>query len=156
MKLRTILNFVFLILQVVIFSSCDNDSNSVGTKTPELIIFSQDSLSVWLEPSVSASGSDSAYYSINAVGELKVEFTLQANADSTHSIGYWGIYTNATPSIPIIPVIISTIDVQSSANLNFNKNGETYFAFGMRLYVKNSTIPHYARLKNIKITRKQS
>lgn len=133
-------------------SSCGDDSTPANPTSG--VIFSFDSISIWLQPGGVSEGVDSIYYSTENSGRVTIEFTLQSDADSNdHAIGYYGMYTNATPPVPYQPYIYSPVNEPFFTNLNFNSPGETYFAFSVRLNVNNSTTAHYVRLKNIKVTK---
>ena len=137
----------------LIFMSCGDDSTVTPTTPPGTVLFSKDSISVWLLPGGFQEGTDSVYFSTQNSGGVSIEFTLQSNADSTdHAIGYYGIYTNATPAIPYFPYIYFPVNEPFSTNLNFS-TGTTYFSFSVRLTVNNSTTAHYVRLINIKVTK---
>ena len=155
LNFKKITLFLLPVILFLIFSSCGNENNNSIADPSGTILFQKDSISVWILPSVSNSGKDTVYFSREDYGGVKIEFTLQSNADSTHSYGYWGVYTNATPTFPIIPVIQGSVNRDILIdNLNFNAYHDTYFAFGIRFYVKNSDVPYYVRIKNIKITKK--
>jgi|SRR4030095_533881 len=133
-----------------LLASCGDDDKP--TNTPGgTVLYSKDSISVWLSPSTFSEGADSVYYSTSNAVPVRVEFTLQSNADSTHSLGYWFFITNSTPPEPYVPNIFSPVDEQKTFTLNFNPLS-TYFSFAVRLRVNNSTILHYVKLKNIKVT----
>lgn len=146
--------YIPLMIFILLFSSCSDDDNTTNTNTPSgTVLYSNDSLSVWLQQGISSSGIDSAYFSTQNTGGVKIEFTIQSNADSTdHSEGYYGIYSNATPVIVYFPNIYSPINQQYSSNFNFAQ-GSTYFAFSVRLAVNHSSITRYVRLINIKVTK---
>src|SRR5258708_31804220 len=100
-KIMDFKKITLLVLPAVlflIFSSCGNDNINSVANTSGTVIFQKDSLFVWLPPSDSNSGCDTSFFSYNDIGTVRADFILQSNADSTHSLGYWGIYTNATPN----------------------------------------------------------
>ncbi len=146
--------FIPLIIFIIAFSSCGDDDEQVNPVTPPgTVLYSNDSISVWLQQGVSSSGIDSVYFSTQNTGGVKIEYTIQSNADSSdHSAGFYGIYSNATPAIVYFPNIYSPINEQHSSNFNFAQ-GSTYFAFSVRLVVNNSSMTRYVRLINIKVTK---
>lgn len=151
LRIMNILRIASFIILGVIMYSCGNDSVTTPTTPSGTVLFSEDSLSVRLQPG-SASGGDTVYVSMESTGGLKIEFNLESNADSTHAIGYYGVYTNATPTFTYDPLVYRTTDEYFTTNLNF-ANGTTYFSFAVRLYVTNSTMLHYIKLKNVKVTK---
>lgn len=97
-------------------------------------------------------GSDSVSRTISTATAIKVEFTVQSNADSTHARGYYFFNTNSSPAEPYEPNIISPVDKLIS--LTFNTSPlSTYFNFSIRLIVNSGSIPYYVKLKNIKVTK---
>ena len=142
MKIKNILSLALFVLIVSFIASCSDNSTSTTTTPAGTILYSQDSIAVWIPASQIAYGQDSLYYSTTNTGGVKVEFTVQSNADSTHSVGNWSIYTNATPAVILNHPILDSIDSQESINFNFSASGSTYFALAVRLGVNNSLIPY--------------
>lgn len=136
----------------LLFSACGDD-DPVNPGTPSgTVLYSRDSLSVWLQPSTFAEGSDSVYYSISTAAAVRVEFTLQSNADSTHARGYYFFTTNSSVPEPYVPNVLAPIDELRSYTLDFSPLS-SFFSFAVRLIVNSSAVPYYVRLKNIKVTK---
>jgi hypothetical protein len=145
------LYYIFsLILLILVMEACGSDTTTNPNTPAGTVLYSKDSISVWLPPSTSSSGSDSTYFSTQQTGGVEVYYTLQSNIDTSFGSARWGFYTNATPAFPLLN-ITGPIDVTDSTNLNFSTQGATYFSFSVRLNVINSTVPYYVRVKNIKI-----
>ena len=143
--------FLMLVSFVFALSSCGDDNTTNTTVTPPgTVLFSRDSISVWL--SGVGFSRDSNYYSTTETGSVKVEFTLQSNIDTPFAIGRYGFYTNATPVVPYIPEIVSPRDELFSTNLSL-ASGSTYFAFSASLNNYSALVPRYVRLKNVKVTK---
>lgn len=164
-KIKTLKNFrglfpVILFILSIIIISCGSDTTTSPNTPAGTILYSRDSISVWLQPSTSANGSDSLYFSTQNTGSFKVEFTLQADIDTlnsdTSSIpqsrGYWSHYTNSPPPSPVQDPVYGVVDHTETLQHNF-VSGSTYYSLAVALSVTNSTRVHYIRLKNIKITK---
>jgi hypothetical protein len=138
-----------IIASLALIYSCSD--NSVTTPTPQ-VLYSIDSLSIWLNPPGGASGGDSVYYSSQQSGSVKVEFTLESNADSLFATGNAALYTNATPDPAYSLRLVTNVQQQNSFTMSF-ASGTTYFALAVRMDMRTGTIPYYARMKNVKITK---
>lgn len=148
------MKFILLLLLVSIvsiFSSCSDDTttNNPGV-APGTVMYSADSISVWL--SSTGFARDSVSYSTSETGSVKVEFTIQSNVDTPSAYGKFGFYTNATPAVTYIPDIYAPRDEPFSTNLNF-ASGSTHFAFMVQLNNYVSTFPRYVRLRSVKVTK---
>lgn len=151
-KLLSISKLTILLLTVVLFSSCGDDDTTTNPQTPSgTVLYSADSMSVWITTSF-GEGSDSVSKTISTPTAIKVEFTVQSNADSTHALGYYFFNTNSSPAQPYEPNILSPVD--KPVSLTFNTNPlSTYFNFSIRLIVSSGSIPYFVKLKNIKVTK---
>ena len=134
----------------VLFFSCGSDSVTNPNSPAGTILYTWDSVSVWIQPSGHGTSSDSVTFSTSQTGSVEVIWTLQSNADTAFCKPHWGFYTNATPSIPLVN-ITGPVDVRDSTNLNLSSSGSTYFSFAAGLTVTNNPVPYYVRVKNIKI-----
>lgn len=143
--------FLLLISIVSIVSSCSDDTTTNNPGVPAgTVMYSADSISVWL--STTGFARDSVAYSTSETGSVKVEFTIQSNVDTPSAYGKFGFYTNATPVVPYIPNIYVPIDEPFLTNLSF-ASGSTYFAFMVQLNNYTATFPRYVRLKSVKVTK---
>lgn len=154
-------NLFVLFSASIVFFSCGSDSPTTPNTPAGTILYSRDSISVWLQPSSSGSGRDSLYFSTQNTGGFKIEFTLQADIDTlnsdTSSIpssrGYWSNYTNAPPASLVNNPVYGIVDHSETIQHNFVSGQSTYYSLAVVLSVTNSTRVHYIRLKNIKITK---
>ena len=139
-------------LLTLTFFSCGDDDTTTNPQTPSgTVLYSADSMSVWITSSF-GEGSDSVSKTISTPTAIKVEFTVQSNADSTHALGYYFFNTNSSPAQLYEPNILSPVDMPVS--LTFNTNPlSTYFNFSIRLKVSSGSIPYFVKLKNIKVTK---
>lgn len=151
-KLLKISKFATLLLAAVLFSSCGDDNTTTNPQTPTgTVLYNSDSMSVWIT-STFGQGRDSVSQTISTPTAIKVEFTLQSNADSTYALGYYFFNTNSSPAQLYEPNILSPVDMPVS--LTFNANPlSTYFNFSIRLIVNSGSIPYFVKLKNIKVTK---
>ncbi len=142
---------LLLVSVISIISSCSDDTttNNPGVP-PGTVMYSADSISVWL--SSTGFARDSVSYSTSETGSVKVEFTIQSYVDTPSAYGKFGFYTNATPSVPYYPDIYAPRDEPFSTNLSF-ASGSTYFAFMVQLNNYLPTFPRYVRLKSVKVTK---
>ncbi len=154
MKINRIIYLCLPVIIALIISSCgDDNTTNTNPNTPSgTVLYSQDSMSVWINPIGSGQSRDSVSYSISTPTAIKVEFTVQSNADSTYAVGYYFFNTNSSPPEPYVPNILSPVDQPVSLTFNVNPLS-TYFNFSVRLIVNGSTIPYYVRLKSIKVTK---
>lgn len=148
------MKFILLLLLVsivTILSSCSDDTttNNPGVP-PGTVMYSADSISVWL--SAKGFARDSVAYSTSETSSVLVEFTIQSNVDTPSAYGKFGFYTNATPVVPYFPDIYAPRDEPFSTNLSF-ASGSTYFAFMVQLNNYLPTFPRYVRLKSVKVTK---
>lgn len=149
--MQKITSFIFILTAALILISCSEDTTTNNPVTPPgTVLFSRDSMSVWL--SNTGFSKDSNYYSTSETGSVKVEFTIQSNVDTPSAYGRFGFYTNGTPVVPYIPEIVAPRDELFSTNLSFAA-GSTYFAFSAALNYYSGSISRYVRLKNIKVTK---
>lgn len=142
---------ILLVSIITIISSCGDDTttNNPGVP-PGTVMYSADSISVWL--STIGFAKDSAAYSTSASGNVLVEFTIQSNVDTPSAYGRFGFYTNSTPVVPYFPDIFAPRDEPFSLNQNL-ASGSTYFAFMVQLNNYTVTYPRYVRLVNVKVTK---
>lgn len=142
---------LLLVSIISIISSCSDDTatNNPGVP-PGTVMYSADSISVWL--SSTGFARDSVSYSTSETGSVKVEFTIQSNVDTPSAYGKFGFYTNATPVVPYTADIYAPRDEPFSTNLSF-ASGSTYFAFSVQLNNYTSIFPRYVRLKTVKVTK---
>ncbi len=142
---------ILLVSIVTFISSCGDDTttNNPGVP-PGTVMYSADSISVWL--STIGFAKDSAAYSTSASGNVLVEFTIQSNVDTPSAYGRFGFYTNSTPVVPYFPDIFAPRDEPFSLNQNL-ASGSTYFAFMVQLNNYAVTYPRYVRLLNVKVTK---
>jgi hypothetical protein len=142
---------LLLVCFVSIISSCSDDTTTNNPGVPAgTVMYSADSISVWL--SSTGFARDSVSYSTSETGSVKVEFTIQSNVDTPSAYGKFGFYTNATPVVPYTPDIYAPRDEPFSTNLSF-ATGSTYFAFSVQLNNYTPTFPRYVRLKSVKVTK---
>lgn len=142
---------LLLVCFVSIISSCSDDTTTNNPGVPAgTVMYSADSISVWLRSTGFAR--DSVSYSTSETGSVKVEFKIQSNVDTPSAYGKFGFYTNATPVVPYTPDIYAPRDEPFSTNLSF-ATGSTYFAFSVQLNNYTPTFPRYVRLKSVKVTK---
>ena len=142
---------VFIGLSIAIYS-CGDSSTSPTTTPAGTVLFSQDSIAIWL--SSGGFGTDSFAYSTQNTGGVMLSYVLQSNVDSTHATGRWGMYTNANPPTRFLPNKYGPVDAADSVNLSFLSGQSTYFAMAVQLNVSGGSTPYYVRIKNIKIVKK--
>ena len=145
------ISILILAAIMVTISSCGDDTTTNNNPTPPgTVLFSRDSISVWL--SGNGYSRDSNYYETSESGSVLVELTLQSNIDTPYAAGHFGFYTNATPVVPYTYNIVSPRDEAFSTNLGL-ASGSTYFSFAASLNNYSSLIPRYVRLLNVKVTK---
>lgn len=145
---------VITILLVIsaVFSACgDDDTTTNPTDPPGTVLYSADSMSVWIS-SPNGQSSDSVSYSFSTATAIKVDFTLQSNVDSTHALGYYFVFTNSTPAVVYEPNLFVPVDLPISESYILDPLS-TYISFSIRLIVTSGAIPYYLRLKDIKVTK---
>ncbi len=152
MKIKNILSLALFVLIVSFIVSCSDNSTSTTTTPAGTVLYSQDSIAVWFQPTDSAIGTDSLYYATTNSGGVKVEYTIESNADSSHAYGYYSLYTNASPVSLINNPVFGPVQMGESSNFTF-ASGSTYFALAVKFIVRHNTTPFYLRIKNIKITK---
>src|SRR5688572_8798252 len=91
---------LIMMFSSLFMTSCGDDNTTNTTNSPAgTVLYSQDSLSVWIQ-SGSSFARDSVAFSTNESGGFKVEFRLQSNVDSSqHSVGYYRYNTNGSPLV---------------------------------------------------------
>lgn len=147
------LSSISITLAAALYSCSDNSVSTQQNVPAGTVLFSRDSISVWLPPSTYATGTDTFYTTLNSyTGGFMLYFTLQSNVDSVHGIGRYGLYTNATPATPYIPWIYGTVNTKDSINFSFVSG--TYLSMAAGLTVNNNTVPLYMRITDIKIVKK--
>ncbi len=137
---------------ILVISSCREDT--VTNPPTSNVIYTLDSLSAWIDP-----GYTGTQYSTNTFGQtvsaskVKLEFTLQSNADSVHAIGSFKDSTNGSPSLPGERFVYLPVDSAFTYTINVTTQ-PFYLWFEARIRVwASGSIPFYLRLKNIKVTR---
>src|SRR5258706_3871493 len=78
---------------LILVDSCGSDSSTTPNTPPGTVLYSKDSISVWLQPSTFNSGQDSLYFSTSQTGSVEVVYTLQSNIDTGFGRAYWGFCT---------------------------------------------------------------
>ena len=152
MKPGSLILILPIIFILALLASCSDDTVTTPVTPAGTVLYSYDSISVWLTAGGVSSGSDSIYFSVNETGGVNLEFTLQSNVDTPTALGRWDLYTNTTPVIPYFAAITEPRDEFFSLNQN-TAAGLTYFALAIKLNTYNSTIARYVRIKNIKLTK---
>jgi hypothetical protein len=138
----------FLILSLVLLFSCGDDTPT-NTGTPAgTVLFSADSVSVWL--SGTGTAKDSTTFTTTETGSVKVGFYIQSNIDTPQAYGKIGFFTNATPFTPLNPDIFVPTNESYSVILNCAP-GSTYFNFSVQLNNYIETIPRYVRLYSVQV-----
>ena len=147
---RTIYLYLLPIALTFVIYSCRED-----TVTPpvENQLFQLDSISLWIDSGFV--GNQYTIYSIDqtiSANTVRLDFTLQSNADSVHAIGEYKDSTNGTPALPPLQYVYSPIDSQFSYTINVTTQ-PFYLSFYLRLIVSTpNSISHYLRFRNIKLT----
>lgn len=142
---------LLLVSFVSIISSCSDDTTTNNPGVPAgTVMYSADSISVWL--SSTGFAGDSVSYSTSTSGNVLVEFTLQSNVDTPSAYGRFGFSTNSTPVPVYFPDIFAPRDEPFSLNQNLAA-GSTYFSFVVQLNNYNSIFPRYVRLRSVKVTK---
>ncbi|MBN8583983.1 MAG: hypothetical protein J0M37_02720 [Ignavibacteria bacterium] len=142
---------LLLVSFVSIISSCSDDTTTNNPGVPAgTVMYSADSISVWL--SSTGFARDSVSYSTSTSGNVLVEFTLQSNVDTPSAYGRFGFSTNSTPVPVYFPDIFAPRDEPFSLNQNLAA-GSTYFSFVVQLNNYTPTFPRYVRLKSVKVTK---
>jgi hypothetical protein len=134
----------------LVINSCREDTASPPVENQ---LFSLDSLSLWINPGFV--GNQYTTYSIDqtiSANTVRLDFTLQSNADSVHATGEYKDSTNGTPALPPMQFVHSPIDSQLSYTINVTTQ-PFYLSFYLRLIVSTpGSIPYYLRFRNIKLT----
>lgn len=133
------------------FVSCKDDDTPVTPTNP--VIFTLDSLAVWLQPGGSgfASGSQT-FEQTTTASSVKVEYTVQTNADSIHSEAWVRDSSNGTPPHPVETYYYWNVDSLVSYFMDIPSQ-PIYIKLEVRLRTYNNDIPRYVRLRNIKVTK---
>ncbi len=152
MKSRSRIILIPAFIMIAVFLSCSDDTTTNPVTPPGTVLYSADSISIWLPAGIVSYGSDSTYFSVTETGSVKLEFTLQSNVDTPSALGRWDLYTNTTPVIPYFAAITEPRDEFFSLNQNA-ASGLTYFALAIKLNTFNSTIARYVRIINIRLTK---
>lgn len=150
--MKNITLILFFAVLAFVLSACGDDDTPVNPQDPAgTVLYSADSMSVWISSPFGQSR-DSVSYSFSTATAIKVEFTLQSNVDSTHALGYYFVYTNSTPSSVYEPNLFVTVDLPFSESY-ITTPLSTYISFSIKLIVNNGTMPYYLKLKDIKVTK---
>ena len=128
----TSLRLLLVIALAITIYSCGDDTLTTPNSPTGTVLYSRESLSVWIQ-SGSSFARDSIAFSTNETGGFKVEFRIQSNADSSqHAVGYYRYDTNGSPVVVLLPDIYFPIDEQHNPNFNF-ASGSTYVSFWIKL-----------------------
>ncbi len=145
------ISILLLVSIASILSSCgEDDTTNTPVTPPGTVLYSADSISIWL--SSTGLAEDSVSYSTSESGGVLVEFRIQSNVDTTSAYGKFGFYTNATPVVPYLSDIYFPVDEPFLTSLTL-ASGSTYFAFSVKLNNYILTFPRYVRLKDVKVTK---
>ena len=158
MKLHKFLFIPAAFIAVILFSSCSDD-NTTNNPPASNVLFSQDTLSASVNAGSTGISTDAAGFSQTITAtQVKIEYSLQSNADS--SFGASGSYrdsTNGTP-IPPSPLTINVYGpVDTTYSFTYNVASQPFHAgFNVTMNVTQpNAVTRYIRLTNIKVTKLQ-
>ncbi len=151
MHKKTVFYVIISLLLPLIFASCSDDVVDNGTPVGT-VFFSIDSLSVWLQPGTGNGINSQIFQQTISASKVKVEYTIQTNVDSTHSAAWVQDSSNGTPSHPVEQYYFRNVDSAVSYTVDIPAQ-PFYIKLEVKLNIYGSIIPHYIRLKNIKVTK---
>ncbi len=141
--------FTFFALLTIYIYGCGDDSitNNGNNGNGETVIFSLDSLSIYLTSSV---GSIDTNLVIIDASNIKITFNCSTNADSVNSISFFRIFAQDSSNV----YIDTTNDNVSTLNGNhiITANGSTNYFLNILIQInRNNLNPYFIKLKDIKI-----
>ena len=142
---------LIVIAAFLLFPSCGEDT--VDQQTPVgTVLFSMDSLSVWLNPGSGNGNNSITYEQTIQASSLKVEYFVETNVDSLHSEAWVRDSSNGSPPHLVEQYIYWYSDSLYSYSMDVPYQ-PFHIKLEVRLHTYSSVIPHYIRLKNIKVTK---
>ena len=142
---------VLLITAIISFYSCSDDiinqEDPVGT-----IYFNFDSIPIWFSPGNNSGYSSYTFQQTISASRVKVEYIIQTNADSTHSEAVVKDSSNGTPVHPVVQYYYRNVDSALSYTMDIPSQ-PIHLKLEVEMNTYFSLIPHYIRLKNIKVTK---
>lgn len=139
---------LFAVLAIYIYG-CSNDSttNTGNNGNGETVIFSMDSMSVYLTGSV---GSIDTNLLIIEASNIKISFNCSTNADSVNSISFYRVFAQDSSTV----YIDTTYDHVSTLNGNHAivVAGSANFFLNILIQInRNNLDPFFIKLEDIKI-----
>src|SRR3989304_100895 len=142
---------VILIAAILFFPSFSDDV--VNQETPiGTVFFNLDSLSVWLQPGTGNGTNSQIFQQTISASKVKIEYTIQTNVDSIHSVSCVRDSSNGTPSHPVEQYYYWNVDSAVSYIMDIPTQ-PIHLKLEVKLNTYGSIISHYIRLKNIKVTK---
>jgi hypothetical protein len=150
-------NLIGILIFAVVFSSCSNDdttNNNTGTPVGT-VLFSYDSLGVVVNIPNSSSLQVQAFTQTIQASQVRVEYLLQSNGDTSFCYARYQDTTNGTPQRPGEQLVISGLD--SAFNYLLDVPAQPFFIeFRVRLFtLQNASMPYYIKFRNIRVTKTQ-
>ncbi len=143
----------FLTVFVIVFAgflfSCSDDNINNPVPPPgDSVLFSADSIGVWLNSTGTAR--DTVAFSTSVNGSIKVSFYIQSNADTPNAYGKIEFFTNATPFVPLTRDIFTPFYDSYSITMN-SAPGSTFFNFSVLLNNYIPSNPKFVRFYSVRI-----
>jgi hypothetical protein len=147
----TKLNLLFISAIIIFVSSCGEDE--IVQQTPSgTVFYSLDSLSVWLNPGSGIGSNSIIFEQTVSANTVKVEYTVQTNVDSAHSEAWVRDSSNGSPPHLVEQYYYWFVDSLASYVMDIPSQ-PLHLKLEVKMNTYNSIIPHYVRLKNIKVTK---
>jgi len=147
-KLMKYLITLFALFTIYIYGcGDDNTTNTNNNGNGESVIYSLDSLSIYLTSSVGSV--DTNLVVINA-SNIRVTFNCSTNTDSVNSISFYRIFAQDSSNV----YIDTTNNYISALNGNhaITVNGSTNFFLNILIQInRNDLNPYFIKLKDIKV-----
>jgi len=150
MHIKSALSVIPVIFTALLIFSCSDNNTTTNQPTSD-VLFTMDSISVWL--SGSGSGNNSyTFQQATTAGRVKVEYTVQTNVDSVNSMAW--VKDSSNGSIPHVVEQQYYWNVDSLVSYTMDIPAQPiHLRLEARLNVYGGSFSYYIRLKNIKVTK---
>jgi len=142
---------IFLVICFTYLYGCGNDSttNSGGPGNGETVIFSMDSLSIYLNSSIQANDSDIV---ITNAPNIKITFNCSTNADSISTLALYRIVVGDSNNVYKDTTNDKISKLNSNQEIIINGSNSLNLKIYIQMSSGNST-PGYIKLSNIKVNK---
>lgn len=138
-------------LSAIYIYGCGNDSttNTNNNGNGETVIFSLDSLSIYLTSSLEAKDTN---FTISNASNIKVTFNCSTNADSVFTFALYRLTVGDSSTVYVDSTNNKISELNSNHNISVNASNNYNVRIFIQMNRSNST-PSFIKLKDVKVVK---